>query len=177
MTLLLGMAFAAPCQFSGVTEETVVMEGLEYAYDEDGTTWATGENFSLGLTLTDGQWISTVGIMVQTDAEMAYDLDIWYLPEGGEEDSELFTITGHLPEGENRGRWPAGVEADELLYSMATAAEEPIGFQVLCETGEETGEYIFRGGGGCQCDGCNFGLGNYSYLVAIPFLLRRRRRL
>lgn len=177
MLLLMGMAMAEPCQFSGVTEETVAVEGLEYAYDEDETTWTTGENFSLGLTLTDGQWVSTVGVMVQTDTEVAYDLDIWYLPEGGTEDSELFATTGHLPEGENRGHWPAEVEADELLYSMTTASAEPIGFQVLCETGEKPGEIFFRGGGGCQCGGSHFGLGNYSFLVAIPFLLRRRRRL
>lgn len=174
MILLFGSALAEPCVYTGATEDTPEAGSLTAAWDNDETTWSYGTNFALGLKLDGNQVVETVGVMVKTDSEVAFDLDVWYLPYGETVELELLALNGTLPPGENRGTWQANQYSEELEWSMLTSnsAEEPVGFQVLCESGPVGN---FQGGGGCTCDGNDFGLRNYSFLVVFPFLLRRRR--
>lgn len=173
MFLLITTVLAEPCTFTGVTEETETTPGLEYAWDEDRGSWATGSSFELGLVLEGRQVLEQVGVVVFTEQETNFDLDIWYLPEDGTSDYELVNSNGTLVEGMNVGEWNASTIPEELLYSLNTTEE--VSFQVICESGPT---YNFQGGGGCE--GCSFGLGNGATgLLFLPlwvFTLRRRRK-
>lgn len=169
------VALADPCIFTGPTEETELVEGLGYAVDNDKDTWTRGTNLYLGAVLEENQQVESVGVLVQTEEEITFDLDIWYLPEGETEDVELLSLNGELPEGENRGRWNTAILAEELLYSLNTSSLDPVGFQVLCESSEYL-ESRARGGGGCT--GCHVGQKGSFGTILLPLmvcLLRRRK--
>lgn len=176
MLIFLASALAAPCTFTGLTEETETVPGLEYAWDNNTETWMEGTNFNLGLTLAEDQLVEQVGVLVQSEDGFAFDLEIWYLPTSGTKDEELFSTTGSLPAGTNRGAWDAGVAADELLYSFNTNSTQPLGFQVVCESSVQSSN--FQGGGGCACDSREFGLEQSSattFLSLLALILRRRK--
>lgn len=177
MLLFLQIAVAEPCEFSGSSDQSADASEMEGAYDDDPDSWATGSSFFLYLTLDeDSQQVEEVGVQVGSDSEFAYDLGIWYLPVDATDGLLLVEDANTMAEGEHQGSWPAGVEAEQMLYYLDVSDGGPVELQVTCEATPESG--VWRGGGGLACSS-EYGLTPQSTaaIAGLPlvfFVLRRR---
>lgn len=156
--LLWGLAWADPCKFDPdpTVQNPQPTDSYALAYDSDEDSWATGTRLFLGLEVLNQPLVEQVGVMVDNNAAVTYDLTIWYKDLETGEASMLLEEAGELPAGSNQGWWMAGVQTGDLLWDMETDSQ--VGFQVLCEDSPaDTGYDTYYEGGfssagvGCGC--------------------------